>query len=98
LEAYIVQDLRSKLDIAAEALRRAEERALAGQFALEVMHEIRNSVEAVGYLIHLANQEENPTVIHQHLREAHEQMAPSIRLWRKRSVSLDCCQWHSKWT
>jgi len=41
-----VQDLRSKLNIAAEALRKAEERALAGQFALEVMHEIRNPLEA----------------------------------------------------
>jgi hypothetical protein len=29
MEAEIVEDLRSKLDIAAEALRKAEERALA---------------------------------------------------------------------
>jgi len=33
VEADIVQGLRAKLDIAAEALRKAEERALAGQFA-----------------------------------------------------------------
>ena len=75
MEANIVHDLRTKLDIAAEALRKAEERALAGQFALEVMHEIRNPLEAVGYLIHLANQEDDTNVIHEHLRQANEQMA-----------------------
>jgi signal transduction histidine kinase len=61
MEADIVRDLRSKLHIAAEAVRKAEGRALAGQFALEVMHEIRNPLDAVGYLIHLANQEETRT-------------------------------------
>ncbi len=48
MEADIIKDLRAKLDIAAEGLRKAEERALAGQFALEVMHEIRNPLESVG--------------------------------------------------
>ena len=75
MEVDIVQELRSKLDIAAEALRKAEERALAGQFALEVMHEIRNPLDAVGYLIHLANQEDDLDVIQDHLRQAKEQMA-----------------------
>jgi signal transduction histidine kinase len=70
-----VQDLRAKLDTAAEALRKAEERALAGQFALEVMHEIRNPLEAVGYLMHLASQEDDQTVAREHLRQANEQMA-----------------------
>jgi signal transduction histidine kinase len=75
MESDVIQDLRAKLDIAAEALRKAEERALAGQFALEVMHEIRNPLEAVGYLIHLANEEDDASVIHDHLRQAKEQMA-----------------------
>jgi signal transduction histidine kinase len=75
LEADIIQDLRSKLDIAAEALRKAEERALAGQFALEVMHEIRNPLEAVGYLIYLADQEDELGQIREHLRHAKEEMA-----------------------
>lgn len=75
MESDVIQDLRAKLDIAAEALRKAEERALAGQFALEVMHEIRNPLEAVGYLIHLANEEVDASVIHDHLRQAKEQMA-----------------------
>jgi signal transduction histidine kinase len=75
MEADIIKDLRAKLDIAAEALRKAEERALAGQFALEVMHEIRNPLESVGYLIHLANLEDDSSVIHEHLRQANEEMA-----------------------
>jgi len=38
------------------------------------MHEIRNPLEAVGYLIHLANQEDDPNTIHEHLHQANEQM------------------------
>jgi signal transduction histidine kinase len=75
MEANSVQDLRAKLNVAAEALRKAEERAVAGQFALEMMHEIRNPLEAVGYLIHLANQEDDPNAMREHLRQANEQMA-----------------------
>jgi signal transduction histidine kinase len=71
----IVQDLRSKLEIAAEALQKAEERALVGQFALEVMHEIRNPLEAVGYFIHLAKDEDDLSKVREHLRQANEQMA-----------------------
>jgi signal transduction histidine kinase len=75
MEVDLIEDLRSKLSIAAEALRKTEERALAGQFALEVMHEIRNPLEAVGYLIHLANEEDEPAAVREHLRQAKEQMA-----------------------
>jgi signal transduction histidine kinase len=75
MEADTVQDLRAKLDIATEALRKAEGRALAGQFALEVMHEVRNPLEAMGYLIHLANEEDDPTALQEYLRQASEQMA-----------------------
>jgi signal transduction histidine kinase len=75
MESDVVEDLRSKLNVAAEALRKAEERALAGQFALEVMHEIRNPLEAVGYLVHLATDEAEPAVVREYLRQAEEQMA-----------------------
>ena len=43
-----------KLEAAIEALRKCEERSLAGQFALEVMHEVRNPLDAVGNLVYLA--------------------------------------------
>ncbi len=46
-------NLQAKLKIAAEALRVSEERATAGRLALEVMHEIRNPLEALGNLHYL---------------------------------------------
>jgi signal transduction histidine kinase len=75
MEVDIVQDLRAKLSIATEALRRAEERASPGQFALEVMHEVRNPLEAMGYLLHLASGEDDPKAVREYLRQANEQMA-----------------------
>jgi hypothetical protein len=45
--------LAEKLEAAVEALRRCEERSLAGQFALEVMHEVRNPLDAIGNLVYL---------------------------------------------
>jgi signal transduction histidine kinase len=73
-------DLRIKLDLVTEALRKAEGRALAGQFALEVMHEIRNPLEALGYLIHLAQTSDDPEVVQPYLRQADEQMVTVHRI------------------
>jgi signal transduction histidine kinase len=98
MEADIVQDLRAKLNVAAEALRKAEERALAGQFALEVMHEIRNPLEAVGYLIHLATQEDDVNTIQSICDRLTNKCRQFIRSRRRPSVSLDCCQRHKRWT
>ncbi len=49
-----IADLQAKLAIATEALQKLELRATAGQLALEVMHEIKNPLEALGYLLYLA--------------------------------------------
>ena len=69
-------ELQAKLAVATEALQKAEERALIGQFALEVMHEIRNPLEALGYLTHLSAEEANdPDRVREYLSEAKEQMA-----------------------
>ena len=46
-----------RLVIATEGLRKAEERAVAGRLAMEVMHEVRNPLEALGHLTYLALQE-----------------------------------------
>lgn len=43
-------NLFEKLEVAIDALHRCEERSMAGQFALEVMHEIRNPLDALGNL------------------------------------------------
>jgi hypothetical protein len=42
-------DLQTRLLATAEALQRAEERATAGQLALELMHEVKNPLEALGH-------------------------------------------------
>jgi signal transduction histidine kinase len=58
-----------------EALRVSEERGVAGLLALEIMHEIRNPLEALSNLIFLTNLEsDNPDKIHQYMRLADEQI------------------------
>ena len=48
-------DLR--LEMATEAVRKADEKATAGRLALEMIHEIKNPLEALGHLTYLALQE-----------------------------------------
>jgi signal transduction histidine kinase len=63
------------LVITTEALRKAEERAVAGRLALEVMHEVKNPLEALGYLTYLASQEaDDPAKVRMYLLQAQEQM------------------------
>ncbi len=69
-------DLQAKLAIATERLQKSEERATAGQLALEVMHEIRGPLEALGHLAYLALEEaENPERVRDYIRRAQEQIA-----------------------
>ncbi len=59
-----------------DALQRAHARATAGLLALEVMHEIRNPLEALGYLTYLALEEaDKPEQVRKYMRLAEEQMA-----------------------
>ncbi|HEY0264835.1 MAG TPA: ATP-binding protein [Granulicella sp.] len=71
-------DVNDPLELVAEALQRSEERAVAGQLALEVMHEIKNPLEALGYLVYLAREcaEDplDPQKVRQYLDTAKEQM------------------------
>ncbi|MGF7180457.1 sensor histidine kinase [Tunturiibacter psychrotolerans] len=63
------------LAVATEALRKAEERAVAGRLALEVMHEVKNPLEALGHLTYLALQEaDDPAKVRMYLLQAEEQM------------------------
>jgi len=48
-----IADFETKMVVASEALRKAEERATAGQLAMEVIHEIRNPLQALEYLVFL---------------------------------------------
>ena len=64
-----------QLAIATEALRKADERAVAGRLALEVMHEVKNPLEALGHLTYLALQEaDDPEKVRKYLLQAEEQM------------------------
>jgi signal transduction histidine kinase len=63
-----------KLASAVEALRRCEERSLAGLFALEVMHEIRNPLDALGNLVYLAADAQDLTQAREYMRAAKEQI------------------------
>lgn len=64
-----------------EALRKCEERALAGQLALEVMHELKNPLDALGHLNHLAlEQADDPAEVRRYLSLAGEQMATVERV------------------
>jgi signal transduction histidine kinase len=68
-------DRDSALAKAVSALLKAEERATTGLLALEVMHEIRNPLEALNNLIFLALQAKNdPEVVQAHLISAQEQV------------------------
>lgn len=61
-----------RLALAAEAFRKTEERATAGQLALEMVHEVKNALEALGHLVYLA------------LAESHDhEQVESTCIWRK---------------
>ena len=56
--------------------RRTGDHATAEHLALEVLHEIRNPLEALGNLTYLAYEEaDNPDKVRQYMRQAEEQMA-----------------------
>ncbi len=76
MEARIISELQTKLAIATERLQKAEERATAGQLALEVMHELRGPLEALGHLTYLALEEaDDPAKVRNYLSRAEEQIA-----------------------
>ena len=75
-EASVIADLQLRLTDVSDALRRAEERATPGLLALELMHEIRNPLEAVGNLTYLAMEEvDNREAVYSYLRRIEEQLA-----------------------
>jgi signal transduction histidine kinase len=72
----IISELQDRLASTLEALRLVEERAVAGRLALEVMHEIKNPLEALGNLTFLAAEEaDHPEKVRKYMSLAEEQMA-----------------------
>ncbi len=81
MESAEVSELKAKLAIATDRLRKSEERATAGQLALEVMHEIRNPLEALGHLNYLALKCADQSVkVREYLTRAEEQLATLNRI------------------
>jgi signal transduction histidine kinase len=75
-ETNIIADLQERLSEMSEELRRAEERATPGLLALELMHEIRNPLEAIGNLTYLAIEEaDDKETVRAYLRRIEEQLA-----------------------
>ena len=70
-----IAELQARLAVATEAMRKAEERATAGQLALEMLHEIRNPLEALGHLTFLAREDAiNADKVREYMHLAEEQM------------------------
>ncbi len=70
-----IADFETRLGVASEALQRAEERATAGQLAMEVIHEIRNPLQALDYLVFLALRDaEDAEKVRGYMHIAEEQM------------------------
>lgn len=81
MDLATISGLESKLAVLAEALQRAEERATAGQLALEMMHEVKNPLEALGHLTYLASEEaSDPEKVREYMRLAEEQMTTLGRI------------------
>ncbi|AXC16082.1 putative two-component sensor histidine kinase (plasmid) [Acidisarcina polymorpha] len=79
MDDITIADLEAKLALATEALRKSEERATAGMLALEVMHDIRNPLEALRNLTYLASLEaNNPDQVRRYTALAEEQMAIAL--------------------
>jgi signal transduction histidine kinase len=76
-----ISALRTQLIAAAKALSESEKRATTGQLALELMHEIRNPLEALGNLIFLAYRDaHDPDEVQYFLGMAEEQLATLTRI------------------
>jgi signal transduction histidine kinase len=56
-------ELKARLAASEEALRQAEIRATVGRLALEMIHEIRNPLEALSSMTFLARQEGGPNKV-----------------------------------
>jgi len=76
MAANDIAELEARLAMAAESLQKAEERSAAGQLALEVMHEIRNPLEALGNIAYLTREcADDPAAVRNYMHLAEEQMA-----------------------
>ncbi len=71
-----IAGLQAQLEAATSALQRSEQRSAAGRLALEVMHEVRGPLEALGYFVYLTLEESvSPGQVRRYMHFAEEQLA-----------------------
>lgn len=76
MQTTVRSALSSKSLMVGEDFKRAQERATAGQLALELMHEIKNPLEALGHLVYLTKEEApDVDVVRRYMTQAQEQLA-----------------------
>jgi signal transduction histidine kinase len=76
METTVRFTAHSKNSMIAEDFKLAQERATAGQLALELMHEIKNPLEAVGHLVHLTDEDAaEPEAVRHNMALVREQLA-----------------------
>lgn len=81
MEDPIVAELQAKLEVVTEALRLSEERSVSGHLALELMHEIRNPLEALGHFNYLTCEDaDDPAKVRSWADMAEEQMRTLNRI------------------
>ncbi len=76
---FTIQELEEQLGMAHQALLASESRRASGQAAIEVMHEIRGPLDAMGHLLLLAKEAAGqPTLVRDYLTFAEEQLTTAV--------------------
>ena len=72
---FTKEQLRERLHLAEETLRRSERLATAGRFAGAILHEVNNPLEALSNLVYLAKQNaHHPEDVQRHMQVAQTQL------------------------
>ena len=65
---------------AEEALKKTEQLALIGRMAGVISHEINNPLDAIQNLLYMAEFEQDPAMMREHLRKAQEEVSSATRI------------------
>ena len=78
------EQLRARLRMAEESLRKSERLAIAGRFAGAIVHEVNNPLEALANLVYLTQQEANrPDNVRKNMQVAETQLNRLAEITRK---------------
>jgi signal transduction histidine kinase len=78
------EQLRARLRMAEESLRKSERLAIAGRFAGAIVHEVNNPLEALANLVYLTKQEANrPDNVRKNMQVAEAQLNRLAEITRK---------------